>query len=381
MYNVLGLPTEVAEYIFTLTEEKPNKLALVSKGWNDVIQKMLIDLVHSYEKNEFLRPHIEFAKRIIIQISQKKDHYLTIQIIKFIFQDVITNPAGGLSKEPLCMKTLSVAGIEANALTNFAFRVPELRAFVKELEHKFSSLEKVENIRIWMMQDHKKKLAEISELNLSGHKFIVLPKEIKYFTGLTRLDLFNNRLSVLPKEMKYLTGLKRLCLSYNQLSTLPCEIGLLAQLEFLNLSNNQLTDLPSEIRLLTQLGYLNLSNNQLTAKNPLTALLSKIGLLPGLRTLNLSKNQLSALSSEIKLLTQLQTLDLSNNQLNALPSEIGLLTQLLDFDLSHNQLSAFPNEIESLLQLQKLNLSNNRISIFPELTHFIQRFAGGYIRG
>ena len=272
MQNISRWPIDVSNYIFTLAEGELENLALVSKDWNDVI-KTLANLFFSYyEKNKFLMPYTELAKQIrpVVPTSQEQDQY-SIRRINIVFQVVINNalPQKLLIKPN--MKTLSVGYLqgdvelrEATALTRFAIRVrvPELNTFVNPIEKNLPSLEKAEKIRTWM-QDHQKELAVILKLNLCDKKLTVLPKEIKYFTGLTKLDLSCNQLILLPIEIKSLTKLKSLDLSDNRLKTIPSGISVLTKLKCLNLSDNQLTAISSKIRSLTALEYLYLSDNRL----------------------------------------------------------------------------------------------------------------------
>jgi len=110
----------------------------------------------------------------------------------------------------------------------------------------------------------KKKLLNLTKLNLSKNKLTKLSKEIGNLTNLTILLLGDNKLTELPKEIANLTNLANLSLSNNQLTKLPKEIGNLTNLSMLSLWNNQLIELPKEIVNLTNLTVLDLVRNQLT---------------------------------------------------------------------------------------------------------------------
>ena len=188
-----------------------------------------------------------------------------------------------------------------------------------------------------------------------------MQENTKKLAAITNLDLSNKRLTTLPKEVCQLTGLQHLYLSSNELAGLPIEIGELANLQRLYLDNNQLTQIPDEIGQLDKLLELDLCGNQLTKTPP-----AAIWQLTKLELLDLSKNQLTQIPAEVGELTHLQGLYLHNNQLAEFPVEIGKLTNLEVLDLTENQLKQIPAVIGRLGNLRDLYLGSNQLTQIPK---------------
>jgi len=90
-------------------------------------------------------------------------------------------------------------------------------------------------------------LSNLKELYLNGNKIKSLSKSIQNLTQLEILSLKENNLKTLPDEIGYLTKLKSLSLFHNNLSSLPSELGQLTQLEHLDISHNNLSNIPSSL--------------------------------------------------------------------------------------------------------------------------------------
>ena len=107
----------------------------------------------------------------------------------------------------------------------------------------------------------KKKLLELTLLDLIKNQLTELPKEIGNLSNLTGLGLGYNQLKELPKEIGNLSNLTTLETSNNEFTEFPKEIGNLSNLTELLLYENQLTELPEEIMNLSNLTMLDLKNN------------------------------------------------------------------------------------------------------------------------
>ncbi len=93
-------------------------------------------------------------------------------------------------------------------------------------------------------QFNDKKLEDITELDLEGFGFKVLPKSIGLLKSLWHLNLNNNNLSALPEEIGDLQALRALHLRSNKLSALPDSFGNLKHLVMLSLRHNEVEVLP-----------------------------------------------------------------------------------------------------------------------------------------
>jgi Leucine-rich repeat (LRR) protein len=204
---------------------------------------------------------------------------------------------------------------------------------------------------------------EIYELNTQiieiCHKYIKIPKEIKYLTQLTSLNLNYNNIKEIPKEIQFLTQLTSLNLNYNDIKEIPNKIQFLIQLTQLFLNCNQIKEISKEIQYLTQLIVLALDYNEIE-KIP-----KEIQFLTQLTQLFLNCNQIKEIPKEIQFLTQLTELVLSSNQIEEIPKEIQFLTQLTNLHLSYNEIKEIPKEIQFLTQITYLSLSNNQIKELP----------------
>lgn len=371
------IPPEIWETIFSFTQTKPENLAGVSSALDAIVRKSVASLFEKYAKTKNLKPYTDIARQLqtVTPKGRKQDQFLEIQKVKFVFQEIMKKAQEmGFKENELTEAELQnistilqilspthlrdvVKWMEAKNLYLFASKIPEMKAFLSTKEH-LPLLEQAKEIRKWMRKNEES-LKKITVLKLDGINLTALPKEIKYFTGLTDLNLYNNKLATLPSEIEYLTQLKRLYLNKNKLTSLPGSIKGLTQLQILYLNNNELTYLPREIGFLTQLKDLHLFHNKLTA------LPNEIGYLTQLRTLFLFENELTIIPSEIRFLTLLQQLQLSDNQLEAIPREIGSLTQLQQLSIDHNNVRMIPEEIKFLIGLKLLDLKNNQLEIIP----------------
>jgi Leucine-rich repeat (LRR) protein len=95
------------------------------------------------------------------------------------------------------------------------------------------------------------KLIKYDELN---------ENERKKLRNVTSLNLRRKNLRELPESIGFLTNLKDLDLPENEFTKLPDSIGLLLKLQHLNLRSNTLTSLPESIGNLSNLKELNLSD-------------------------------------------------------------------------------------------------------------------------
>lgn len=112
-------------------------------------------------------------------------------------------------------------------------------------------------IRNWM-QTQQPLLQNVTQLNFHRSDLVILPSEIKYFTGLRELGLNYNKLSTLPPEIGKLTHLESLHIEDNALTSLPVEIGQLTSLQNLCLNRNQLCVFPNAVTRLSSLRTLSI---------------------------------------------------------------------------------------------------------------------------
>lgn len=127
------------------------------------------------------------------------------------------------------------------------------------------------NVRCNFLDDksfpkHFGKLAQLTELNLSGNQLKKIPKEILDLgASLTNLHLGANRITDIRSEILLLRKLEVFYLGGNELLELPQEVGYLTNLKVLVLCENQLQCLPSTVCNLKQLKSLLLHRNKLTS--------------------------------------------------------------------------------------------------------------------
>eukprot|EP00164_Ancoracysta_twista_P001767 GFYU01002320.1.p1 GENE.GFYU01002320.1~~GFYU01002320.1.p1 ORF type:complete len:893 (-),score=187.31 GFYU01002320.1:336-3014(-) len=226
---------------------------------------------------------------------------------------------------------------------------------------------------------------ETSRLNLSGHHFGHIPKQVfvaKLHTHLKSLALDNNGLETLPAEIGLFYCLQHLKLFTNEIVKLPPEIGHLGQLKVLNVGRNKLIALPPEIGNCACLTELTLIGNPLTSLpaemsrlsqlNSLDVAYCKLQRLPptftaleNLAKLDCSGNMFDSLDPVLWQMTSLKNLNLSFNQIKNIPYAIGRLKSLTYLDLRLNRLEALPGEIGQLTQLTRLDLRDNRLVELP----------------
>jgi hypothetical protein len=139
-------------------------------------------------------------------------------------------------------------------------------------------------------------------------------------------------ITTFPKDKKRLLNITSLNISHKNLSEIPQEIGMLTTLSILDVSDNQLQDIPKSIMKLKNLIYLNMSNNNIEQ------LSKNIGKLVRLEVLDLDNNRLTKLPSSISNLINLRQLKLSNNRLTKLPDSISNLENLRGLFLKGNNL-------------------------------------------
>eukprot|EP00117_Sycon_ciliatum_P024957 scpid76315/ scgid5780/ Leucine-rich repeat and calponin homology domain-containing protein 3 len=176
---------------------------------------------------------------------------------------------------------------------------------------------------------------ETGVLVLMGRKLSIFPPTVSSFdlTDVTVIDLSANRFVVLPQAIAEMVSVERLCCYNNVMRTLP-PLGNLQSLVSLNVSRNHLTALPAH-----------------TCSLPL-------------KELNISHNRLVSLPDELGQLKALMDLDVSGNELVTLPSCIGELSNLRDLNVRRNHLQNLPDELTAL-NLVRLDISVNRVSRLP----------------
>ncbi len=86
------------------------------------------------------------------------------------------------------------------------------------------------------------------------------------YPALKHLDLSGNKFIEIPKTILFLNNLRTLYISYNQIRSIDdvWAKGNLPRLEVLDASNNALTDLSDEVYFKAGLNFLNIENNSLT---------------------------------------------------------------------------------------------------------------------
>ncbi|KAK0171346.1 hypothetical protein PV328_009087 [Microctonus aethiopoides] len=160
------------------------------------------------------------------------------------------------------------------SLKHWGIHVQEL--YLKE--NKLSSLPQ------WINQ-----LSNITNLYLSGNKFITFPHELSIMTRLTVLDLSDNNIKILPACIQNLKSIKDLNLDGNCLHQLPLELSQLQCLETLSISRNNFVILPEWIGSLIKLERLFVDNNCLEE------LPNRLTLLSSLNTISICANRLKYL--------------------------------------------------------------------------------------
>ena len=217
---------------------------------------------------------------------------------------------------------------------------------------------------------------EIKTLYLTQNSLTSLPKNLFYFTALTKLNqlrLDYNKL-VSPKQFDYLQYLQSLDLSYNRFSTFESGLLTLNPIKILVLEGNNIEILPDEFlagNISQTLRDLYLNKNSireiphclLQRNKPETVF-------PELTVLDLGENRIKELPSGLFNSTNwslLNSLDLHHNSISYL--HLGIfhsifLTKLTEINLSFNQLESLPTKFlcsPALSNLISLKLSHNKI--------------------
>ncbi len=93
-------------------------------------------------------------------------------------------------------------------------------------------------------------MKELTNLDLSGNNFDVLPSEIRKLVNVSRLDISNNNLTVVPEELTLLPALGVLVMGNNSFTILPDIWGQLPRVGILSLTNLPLDTIPESFSLL-----------------------------------------------------------------------------------------------------------------------------------
>ncbi|XP_076659810.1 uncharacterized protein LOC143363068 [Halictus rubicundus] len=129
-----------------------------------------------------------------------------------------------------------------------------------------------------------KEPSNLKEIDVSGTKIPLIPKEISNFVNLTILNISWNNITCLPTEICSLRKLNTLIVENNNLLTLPKDIGRLTSLKELRVCHNHLCELPDTMETMNSLQYIDLYDNEFEI---LPVVLAK---LPGLIGLDIEQN-------------------------------------------------------------------------------------------
>ena len=226
----------------------------------------------------------------------------------------------------------------------------ELGSFLNQNLEDYS-FEDVQNI-----EETKRVLTGMTELDLSDAGLNELPECIVLLTHLQLLELTGNNLKTVPDVLRALTNLKSLELWDNKLKELPVWLTELKEVTEVNVSNNNFRIFPEIICHMTWLKTLDLSANKLTDIS------NGIGNLVHLEGLDLSENELTSLPDTLPKLKAVHQLDVSWNKLNSLPNGFDTMTNIVSLDLDRNNLTSLPEELEDWDQMTYFSIKNNPIS-------------------
>lgn len=265
-------------------------------------------------------------------------------VLTFIRQDgtkYIKKAKSGVITEVAAGEIVNLGEIDL-AATSFQTIIAE-KGLITAVEKSCPSVGWVKNEdgTVPLTEDNKKKIAQVTELDLSSCGLTSL-EDIKYFTGLTSLNCSYNGLSVL--DVSNLQELTDFSCSGNELSVL--DIAHLAKLSKLDCSYNNLSSL--EVANLTNLTELRCGGNDLSSLD--------IANLINLTYLNCSSNNLSSL--DIKNLTKLTWLTCDMNNLSSL--DVSNQINLERLECYWNNLSAL--DVSGLTELTFLSCNDNNLS-------------------
>lgn len=171
-----NLPTDTieitAEYLSSL------ETRLISNEWRQATDQVYKDLLRQFQSSPILRrwiesPNLENANPI--EIASKIKRELKALGIPFALDVAVLEQT-----------------IKDRSLILLFRRLPD------ELRWNHFLLEETTNtsaaqIRIWM-ENHTQELSQVAGLDLRNLNLLIIPEEIKYFTGLTHLNLKNNQI-------------------------------------------------------------------------------------------------------------------------------------------------------------------------------------------
>lgn len=236
------------------------------------------------------------------------------------------------------------------------------------------------------------KLQDVTELNFSENRIMVIPPTIGSLRFLTKLDIHSNQLTNLPDSIGELSSLVDLDLHANKLVSLPTSIGNITNLANLDLSCNQLSMLPDSLGKLTNLRRLILETNELEELpftigsciclvelrldfNHLKALPEAIGKLESLEILTLHYNRIKSLPTTMASLHKLKELDASFNELESVPESLCFAINLVKLDVGRNfaDLRSLPRSIGNLENLEEFDISSNQIRVLPDSFRYLSK--------
>lgn len=254
------LPIELISYIEEFAN-CPQNTRLISKLFEKAHQDLFFQQLYHLEKIFPIDVQQAHKKAFLKLESDPKPS----QVFSELFQDVKKYQIKTADFNPeqlLCEIKKSETEVFckfARALYNGGVAIPR-DLFESDTRMQF------ERIRQWMY-DNQELLTDYGNLTLDYRLFLfakdIIPREIKYFSGLTKLTICCNELIDLPPEFFELVELRELSLKDCQLKSLPEEIGNLTNLWLLNLEYNQLKSLPSGLTKLKDLSFVDLSRNML----------------------------------------------------------------------------------------------------------------------
>lgn len=319
--------------------------------------------------------------------------------------------------------------VERNRFISLRFTSLQNQDTMKYIE-KFSDLEELylNFCNLTSLPSEFKKLQRLKLLDISGNKFLEIPKILRelpnletlvmrgndsdgisitglqYIINISVLDLGETKISIkdcpeFPKLVELnlsSTGIKdisNICkikslevlyLNMLFLTFLPETIGNLSNLTYLELCFEEGIKFPESFKNLVNLkelivfGASNFIMPEFFAElqqlerldfiecNQVKNLPTNIGKLTHLKIIDIEDSEIQKIPESICNCLNLEKLNLSYGTIKSLPKNFSKLINLRELDLSHNQIQELPVNFGKLKKLEKLSLGDNLIERLPE---------------